>query len=249
LLLLMTVPALIAWLYHMVVLLSLRYEMDRNRVCIACAFYRLTIPLAEIQEVVSSDEVASIRFRGLHWPGYLKGTLRGSAPKTWSMATEPMERQLILRTRDLNVGISPQDQERFTRDLNQRRRLGPVCTTELERTWRGLAAWPLWRDTILGWLLAIAVMLNLGLYGMILYRYDSLPARIALHYSAGGYADRIESKEWLFMVAGIGSVTLLFNGLLASLIDGRERLAAHLLAGLSIGLQLVLWAATLGVLQ
>ncbi len=250
LLLLMTVGASLFWLYHMAVLLSLRYAIDRNCLSVTSWFFQVRLPMDRVQAVELNSRAGGQDFRGLWWPGYLNGRYVGlNGADLRSLATQPLGDQLVFCADDLRIAISPRDPERFLADLRTRQRIGPIRACDAGWMARGIAAWPLWKDSVLGWLLSIGAALNLGLYALISYRYESLPGRIPLHYGTSGYADRIESKGWLFLVAAIGSVSLLMDGVLAAYLDSRERLAAYLLTALSILIQCILWAATLGVLS
>ena len=61
----------ILWIYFYWSFLSLRYDLDRNRLVIRAAGVRHLIPMGAIQRLVRGAELTPTdEFRGLNWPGY-----------------------------------------------------------------------------------------------------------------------------------------------------------------------------------
>ena len=148
LLFILSLPIIAVWLYWYVGFLTLRYHMDRNALTIFSATGRQVIPLQAIQRIVPGDELTvSQNFRGIGWPGYLKGTLR---LKRLGMvivhSTEPLERQLIVVTDTVSYGVSPMQREQFLEDFAARRSLGPIREVQPELARPRLVTWPIWRD-------------------------------------------------------------------------------------------------------
>lgn len=247
---LLSLPIVAVWLYWYVGFLTLRYHMDRNALTIASATGRQVIPLQAIQRIVPGAEMTvSQNFRGIGWPGYLKGAMR---LKMLGMvrihSTEPLERQLIVVTDTVSYGISPMLQQQFLEDFAARRSLGPMRELQPELASPRLVTWSLWHDRWLWVVLLAALLANAALFGMISARWVNLPERIPLHFDAQGIVDRIDNKSGLLVVPIIGALTFLVNMMLGILLHRQERLGSFLLAFSALGIQCILWMATLGIL-
>ena len=107
---------------------------------------------------------------------------------------------------------------------------------------------PVWRDRWFWATVLAAFVANAALFGVIALRYPTLPERLPLHFDAQGMVDRVGFKSGLIVVPTIGALSLAANGLLGTILHGRERLAAYLLVGMAVILQVVLWVAALGIL-
>lgn len=251
LLLVCSLPLLLVWLYWCAQFLMLHYEMDRNALTISCGTHRYLIPLPEIVRIVPGEGLEiSQGFQGIGWPGYLKGHMRlKGLGRLTTLSTEPLHRQLIVVTEGGCYGISPKEPREFLHAFAQRRALG--ATVQLEQTLQRapLIELPLWRDVGFWGTLLLAALLNGALFGLIMSRYSALPARLALRFDAQGQALRIASRRWLLFVPTIGTLVWLSNTLFGGLVHRWERLAAHLFAVASLGVQSLLWLATLMILN
>jgi len=251
LLIILSIPLLILWIYWYYGLLTLRYQLDRNGLVIACGTSRYIVPMEAIEEIVPGKEIRILQsFRGVGWPGYLRG--RVYAEKLGPVvvhATEPLERQLVVVTNSLCYGISPRDAAQFLEDFTTRRALGPVRSLPqvIEHAW--LVSLPVWRDRWFWGSLILAAMACAALFGFLANRYGTLPERIPLHFDAQGEVDRIAAKEGLLVVPWIGVFTLAVNGLLGLVLHKRERLGAYLLSSMVLMIQVVLWVATVRILR
>ncbi len=108
--------------------------------------------------------------------------------------------------------------------------------------------WPILKDAPALALLIFAIALNLLTFGLGAGRYPSAPAQLALHFDGAGTADRLGEKAQLFGPAAIGLITLLVNaGVGLWLYRKGERLAAQLLWGGSIAVQLLFFVATVTI--
>ncbi len=250
LLFVLSVPLLVLWLYWYYGLVTLRYTMDRDALVIACGASRYVVPMDAIQRVVRGDEVAiSQGFRGVGWPGYLMGSLRLRELGLMLVAsTEPVERQLIIVTERMCYGVSPRQPEQFIADLAARQALGLLHPVEQAVTYVSFVAAPVWRDRWFWGAVILAFVANAALFGLIALRYPALPERLPLHYDAQGVVDRVGFKSGLIVVPTIGALAWMVNGLLGTILHGRERLAAYVLAGMGVLLQVVLWVAALNIM-
>jgi hypothetical protein len=250
LLVILSIPLLILWIYWYYGLLTLRYQLDRNALSIVCGTSRYTVPMEAIEQIVPGKEIRAIQgFRGVGWPGYLMGRIYVEKLGLVVVhATEPLERQLVVVTNSLCYGISPRDATQFLEDFAARRALGPIRPVTQSVEYARLVAFPVWRD---GWFwggLVLAAMACAALFGLVASRYGALPERIPLHFDVQGEVDRIAAKEGLLVIPNIGVITLAVNGLLGLLFHRRERLAAYLLLGMTLMIQAALWLATVRIL-
>jgi hypothetical protein len=250
LLFVLSLPLLILWLYWYYGLATLRYTMDRNALVIACGASRYVVPMAAIRRVVRGDEVElSQGFHGVGWPGYLMGSMRLKELGLVLVAsTEPLQRQLVVVTDRMAYGISPPRPEQFLADLAARQALGPLHPAEQTVEYVSFVAAPIWRDRWFWGMLLLAFVANAALFGFIALRYPTLPERLPLHFDARGMVSRMGFKAGLLVVPTIGALSLAANSVLGMILHARERLAAYLLAGMAVVLQVVLWGAALGIL-
>lgn len=251
------IPLLVLWVYWYYELLALRYTLDRNALVITCGTSRRIVPLNTIQRIVRGSDISSSGeiiisqgFRGVGWPGYLKGHIHlADLGLLLVHSTEPLPRQLVVVTESVCYGISPKNPERFLEDYARRRALGPVQQLAQGREYASLVILPVWRDWLFWSAVILAIVANVALFGLIMNKYGALPERIPLHFDAQGEVDRIASKAWLLVVPGIGALTLGINALLGLLLHKYERLAAYLLTGTALSVQAVLYLAAIGILN
>lgn len=238
-----------AWLgYHTAQLAHVSYSLDRNAFVIRWGDLREVIPMGNVQRLIEADEVVNdLRLWRVPLPGWWYGT--GSHPalgKVRAYATAPPEEQIIVVTPEGSYAVSPYDDEAFLDAFRTRLEMRPTQNVAPARLLPGFANWALWRDKVALTLLILALALNLGLFGLSATRYPAAPAQIALHFDAGGVADRLGSKSQLFVLPVIALITLvisLVGGML--LYRRKEKMAAFLLWGGSAAVQLLFLVATI----
>ncbi|MEN6479212.1 MAG: PH domain-containing protein [Anaerolineales bacterium] len=259
---LLTLPVLALWAYWFYQLCTLSYLLSRDALTIRCGWFERVVPLRLVERCVEGSEVAAdAHLHGVSWPGFVRGHmhLRGLG-RVRVYSTAPLGQQLIVvcnraaegdladEELDLTVSISPRDQELFLKTLQARRDMGPLHNVEPGLVWRGVAAWPVWRDRLF-WTLALsALVLGVALYGLLALRYRALPTRLPLHFGRDQLADRIGLKQELLIVPAIGSLVTLVNGVLAIVVHRHERLAALLLSSGSLGIVALSWVALVGLI-
>jgi hypothetical protein len=233
------------WLYGLIEVLSLRYLVDRNGVTIRTALLKQTIPHSAIRQVLYGDQTRiQGRFRGVIWPGYVRGRIED--PELGNIAvwsTEPIQRQLLLVTDQATYAISPRDRHRFVQGYEMRRNLGAIESLPHDLTPVSVARWSVWNDRSFWIGLAIALLLNVALATVVASRYEALPSIIPLHWNAAGQSDRLAPKSGLFVIPAIGTGVLIANAISGVLLHIRERFGAQLLIWASVGIQIALWAA------
>jgi uncharacterized membrane protein len=109
------------------------------------------------------------------------------------------------------------------------------------------------RDRYLWALVIVALIVNLGLFAYLLLEFNrvppTLPPLVPLHFDASGEPDRIEPRSALFSLPQIGLIVIIGNLVLGALMYRREPLAAYLLAGTGIVIQLLLWLAAIQIVR
>lgn len=104
-------------------------------------------------------------------------------------------------------------------------------------------------DRYLWAMLIVALFVNLGLFVFLILLSSQLPDLIPLHFDVTGQADRIEPKDAIFSLPQIGLIIVILNFLLGALFYRREPLAAYLLGGVAITVQLLLWFAAISIVR
>lgn len=226
-----SLPLFALWVYWYLGLITLRYQLDRNGLVITSLGYRYTIPMGAIREVRSGADVAVAQgFRGIGWPGYLKGSMRLAKLGTVLIhSTQPLHRQLLVVTDMGCHGISPARSEAFRQDFERRSTLGPMRELSAEELHLNLAGLAVWQDRVFWAIIALAALVDLLSFGWMAARYAGLPQSIPLHVVGSGEVARIASKASLLIVPALGSMATLVNGLLGFALHSRERVGAYLL--------------------
>jgi hypothetical protein len=248
--LLFSVPILGIVAYWTAGALTLRYHLDRNGIVIRWAGMQQTVPLPDIQQIVSGTQIAGdvVQHRGFWWPGNYVG--RGMVPglgRTRFFASQPLHQQLLLVTPDLAYGISPRDPDGFRAAFEARRSLGPNKRIPHRTRYARWLTLSLWSDQTARLLLGLAAGLNLALFGFLSLRLPHLPPVLALHFSAAGLPDRSGPKGEVFSLPIIGLIILGANLMLGLLLYRRERAGSYLLWGAAAAVQGLFWLAALSL--
>ena len=246
---LLAVGATITAVYCSIIGFKLKYHLNRNGLIIQWGLCQKRIPLHHIEEIIPGEIVKEpIRFRGFELAGLRMG--RGESDELGRIAfhtTAPLERTLLVLTPEQTYGISPQDPSAFLKAWHDRQALGPTqhwC----EEVRRG---WPLsievLVDPLCWWLVGSAAVICLALLGYVSLSYAGLPTLLPVHFDNFGQADRIVDKFSLFILPAVGAIALGVNLILGGFIHHREKVAAYMLWGSTIVVQLFLWIATLTI--
>jgi len=241
------VTVLVYWLNG---LLHSGYTFDRNALTITWGANEQVIPMTQIQRVMPGSEIAGrVRFRGVRWPGYWVGygQVEGLGPTLFYATVSPQE-QVFIITEGLAYGLSPEEPEGFMRTLQTRLEMGPTQQVEMSSHGPAFLQWDFWRDRLGLGLLGTALTAVLALFGLLCARFPALPRLLPLHFDAAGHPDRLGPQGQVFFVPLIGLIVLLANGGLGGWLYRRERLAAYLLWGGAVLVEVLLWAAGLGIL-
>jgi uncharacterized membrane protein len=96
---------------------------------------------------------------------------------------------------------------------------------------------------------ALAVALVLGLFAFVCFRFPALPARLPLHYTVDGLADRVGAASEVFILPLIGLLALLVNVIFGVVAYSRERMASYVVWGGTLLVQLLLWVGAINLLR
>jgi hypothetical protein len=226
---------------------EVNYTLDRNAFVIRWGDSREVVPMGDVQRVIAATDVEQgLRFLRFPIPGWWFGTASHPALGTIRMyATAPLDQQVIIVTPEQSYAVSPYDDEAFLDAFRMRLEMRPTQNVQHARLLPAYMQWPIWSDKTALVLLILAIGLNLITFGLSAGRFPSAPAQLALHFDGAGVADRLGEKAQLFVPPAIALITLLVNlGIGLLLYRKGERLAAQLLWGGSIAVQLLFFVAT-----
>jgi hypothetical protein len=161
-----------------------------------------------------------------------RGFGRGSAAQTLSVETHTHQYTLALRERD-----------RFTHELEERRRLGVVQPQregrqQIREPWSAFIGAPIPQITVI--LIALA---NIGLWCLLTWRYPSLPETIPVRFDPVGGTAGTRSRTYTLLLPGVATLIGFGNTVLAMFVYRRSRLGSELLLVGALLVQLVLSAA------
>lgn len=234
------------WLYG---LLTMSYEMDRNKLVITWAATRQVIPMSSVQRVVRGEEVRGwLPLRCFRWPSYYigAGEVKGLG-FTLFYATRPRREQLFIVTPALTYAISPADREEFLKGLEARLRMGITQRVAQETHHPRFAGWFFWRDRLAHLLMALGLLANAALFAYVCARYPHLPPVLPLHFDAAGQVDRIGTRGEIFALPVIAAIILVSNLGAGLILYHRERLGSYLLWGGALVVQVLFWIAAVGL--
>jgi len=228
------------------------YALDRNTLTIVWGPIRQVVPTEAIQRIMLGTEVEGgvRRFRGWRWPGLMHGQGEvAEAGLTLFYASNSLQNQLIVVTPTLSYAISPADVPGFIESIKARYELGPTQAVEQTTQRPAFFDWELWRDRLAYVFAAAGFAMLALLFALICFRFPDLPPRVTLHFNAAGLADRSGPASDVFILPLIGVMALTVNTGLGLLVYQRERMAAYVLWGGALLVQLLLWVGAWNVLR
>jgi hypothetical protein len=246
---LITLTLVMITLYWTLIAFKLNYHLNRNGLAIQWGLGQQLIPFKLIRAVVSGKDVAkTVRFKSFDIAGLRFGW--GKLPEYGQLkfrATAPLAESLLIITDSHTYIISPDQPNVFVQAWQARQNLGPTqhWTESVRRHWPLNV--PLLADRLSWALWGTAALCCLALLGYICLNYPELPHLLPVHFNNLGQADRIADKNILFTLPAVGGIVWLGNLILGSLFYGQEKVAAYLLWGSTIAIQLCLWIAALTI--
>ncbi len=251
-LLLASVPLIGLIAYQLYGLSRSGYDVDRNALIIQWGAIRQIVPMESIQRIALGTEIEGgvERFRGWRWPGLMQGHGEVTeAGMTLFYATNAFYQQLIIVTPTLSYAISPSDTAGFIESIKARYELGPTQAVAQKTEHPAFYDWPLWSDRLAHGLVIAALVLCVGLFALVTFRYPLLPPFIPLHYTASGRSDRTGPASQIFILPLIGVLTVTSNTLLGGVFYRREQMASYLLWGGAALVEVLLWIGALNLLR
>lgn len=245
----LTVPMLVHFLYRTWGAFTLEYWLDRNAVTIRWANLHQVIPLHEIRQIVQGSDEVRDDTSWWNWPAANVRSISNSTPPITLFATQPAANCLFLETPEMIFGISPAAEAEFLAALQERYRLGPsqpkriarVRTTTLDRLFGPGRVGPL--------LLGIGLLGVLALFGVLMVQFPELPSLLPVRYTRDGLPELVRDKDVLFRIPMIGLLTWVVNGLWGLLMAWRRQpVGAYLLWSGTIVVQAFLFMALRSVL-
>jgi uncharacterized membrane protein len=110
-----------------------------------------------------------------------------------------------------------------------------------------IVTWAIGPDRLVHILLVLGLLLNLALFAYIGWRYQALPESLPLHFDILGHPDRFGVRGEIFKLPAIGLILLVLNSLFGLVIHRWEKLAGHVLLGVTLVVQVLFWLATLNI--
>ncbi len=236
------------WLYGLVMS---SYQFDRNALIITWGATAHVVPMGSVTGVLVGSQTEGIkRFRGGIWLGHMTGygEIKGIGP-TLFFATGLLGKQIVITTPALAYALSPADAEAFLEAFRQRLKMGPTQEVEQISYRPEFFDWSFWNDRLGLSLLGAATLILILLFGYICLRYPSLQELQPLHFNAAGEPDRWGGRAQVFTLPFIGLLALVANGGLGILLYQREPPFSYLLWSGTVGVQILVWGATLGLLR
>lgn len=243
-----------AWLtYRLAGLLNARYQLSPDALTVEWGGRREVIPLTDIEEAHPAALFPGpLPAPRLSWPGCVVGEVQ--QPELGALeylATTTAKAGLVLIGYPGGwLALSPADPAGFLAALTAAQTEEWHEPVPAESVTPRLAEWALWRDK-----LALGLILAGGaaLAGLLLYLaliYPQLPPQIALRFGSDGQPAEFGTPAGLLALARAGALAWGANTLLGVFLHRRpqDRAAAYLLFGGAVGVQALLWVATLGLL-
>lgn len=247
--LVVSVPTLLYVVYRTWVAFSLEYWIDRNAVTVRWADVRQTIPLAHVRQLLVDQEELSAPTWWLDWPAPFVHHPRAHETGHLAMlASLPPAQCVILDAGEHAFALSPAEPDAFMDAVRERVRMGPATDAQLASV-RALDPVHLFNTGRLGLiLLAAGLVGSVLLFGFLMVRFPSLPAVMAVRFSAQGVPEQVRAKESLFLLPVIGLLAWLVNGVWGLIMAmRRQRAGAYLLWGGTLVVQLCALLALLGL--
>jgi Bacterial PH domain len=245
--LLLDLVVLLLLLYRAIAALRLHYRLDRNGLVIYWGGSRLIVPMERIEAVEPVADQAGARGEGLWselWAGLLAGRARLAGNRPAHLRTTlPLARSIAVLTPDGAYVVSPREPDAFIEAWRVRRPLGPTQHWREEEQRARFLSLPIWRDRLAWGLMALGLAANLALQVYLALVFNQLSAILPFHFDALGRPDRLGDRAEILRLPQVALLLLAIDLILGLIVYRRERLAAYLIWGGGLILQLLIWGA------
>lgn len=226
----------------------LAYELRADRLVVRGGGQTETILLDDVEGIYAGQRVGTLtRVRGLTWPGYYVGIVRGRGLGTMRVycTDRQVESLSIVVTAERTYVLTPADPPAFRRELIRRIEASTGATlgraaTSTRRAWLPSPA-------VAGCFVAAAALLATATTALQL-GYPGLPETIALQPEPPGRPPALLPREQVVSLPLVGAAALILNLLFVLALRGRAVAASVLLAGSSALVAAVVMLSALRVL-
>jgi len=244
-----SVPLLIHFLYRTWGAFTLEYWVDRNAVTIRWANLRQVIPLQEIQQIIQGGETVVDPQPWRHWPApFVWSSAKLNSPITL-FATRPLSSCLLLDTGAMIFALSPAAEAEFLDAIQDRYQLGPSKPLAVEQLLLSPMAHLFGPGRVGPILLGVGLLGALVLFGVLMISFPELPNPLPVRYTPDGFPELVSDKDVLFRLPVIGLFAWAVNGVWGVFMVWRKQpVGAYLLWSGTIVVQAFLFMALRTVL-
>lgn len=223
---------------------ELRYIVDRNALAIQWGGVRQLIPLKAIERLIPGRNVPEPKVSGVTGPGLHFGRAQVDRVGDTLFYSTHVNRDQILYvvTESQSYALTVEDPAAFAQAIQDRQgkevvatRQAPIRTT--------LAGQGFWFDPAAYAMVGLALVLGLALAGYVFYEYAGLPDSMEISFPPLGGIVRVGAKREVLQIPFTALIILVVNLTLGFMVYSMERMAAYLLWGSAVILQVLFWIA------
>ncbi len=233
--------------YRLATRLTLFYEIDRNGLYISWLGNRATVPLDQIEQIDTGNQVRTpwqlFQGIGVYWG---RGRLTDGRTLHLYSSRRPA-RALLITTAEEAYALAPANADSFVQELEQRRKLGATKPVRAEVTSGRWFYYNFWNDRRISWTLLLGLLLNLLMLSALAVSYAQLPPDIAMRFDAGGNIAELRPRHQILFLPLAGLMVYLVNIGLGLAIYRREPGGARMLQIASVVIQMLFAVAILGI--
>jgi hypothetical protein len=197
----------------------------------------VVVPYHAIQGIYTGQRLSGHATPSIpNWPGISVGParVRGLGRLRFFATSSDQSMLTLVTVEHGGVVVSAREPHEFRAALIEHVEDSQAANaTPDTRTWHQTppttAPWTALADTWLPSCTAIGMLLLLVVLAVIVFRFDSLPEQIALHFDASGRPNDMAAKTDLLRLPLLGLTCLVINSVLGIWLHPRERLLARLL--------------------
>jgi hypothetical protein len=195
----------------------------------------VVVPYHAIQGIYTGHRLSGRATPSIpNWPGIRVGParVRGLGRLRFFATSSDQSMLTLVTVEHGGVIVSARDPHEFRAALIERVEESQPTDADA-RTWHQTppttTPWTALADAWLPICATVGMLLLLSVLAVIVFRFDSLPDRIALHFDAGGRPNDMAAKSDLLRLPLLGLTCLVVNWALGIWLHPRERLLARLL--------------------
>ncbi len=230
----------------------LAYSLTDTALCIEWLGRIDVVPYHSIQGIYTGQRLQGHATPSVpNWPGIMVGParVRGLGRLRFFATSSDQSMLTLITVEHGGVVVSARDPHAFRAALIERVEESQDAAADA-RTWHqtppATAPWTALADAWLPVCATVGTLLVLLVLAVIVFRFDSLPDQIPLHFDASGRQNDVAPKSDLLRLPLLGLTCLVVNWLLGIWLHPRERLLARLLW---IGGAIVQLVLLMGVLR